>query len=65
MKQTIMKLLSLLLASLMVLSSFVACGVSDEKKPDDQGEESADEGVTEIATADEAAAALEDLGEID
>ena len=67
MKNTMLKLLALLMACLMVFSCFVACGESTEN-PDgtQQGEtQKPDDAVTENETQDEVSQALEALDEID
>ena len=61
MKTNFIKLLSLLLAGLLLLSTFVACGVTDDG---DDGKESS-ESAAESETADELKVALDELGEID
>ncbi|MBE6558634.1 MAG: hypothetical protein E7661_06465 [Ruminococcaceae bacterium] len=64
MKQALIKMLSLLMASLMILSTLAACGVSDENKQGDE-DGSGNEAVSESGTTGEAVAALEALGQID
>ena len=61
MKTKLTKLLSLLLAGLMLLSGFVACA----DQTDDPAEQTSGEAATEGETQDPVQAALDDLGEID
>ncbi|MBP3665683.1 MAG: hypothetical protein J6K29_01395 [Clostridia bacterium] len=61
MKTKLTKLFCLVLAGLMLLSCFVACGDETDKP----GEQSKDEAATEGDTVDEVQAALDDLGDID
>ena len=60
MKTNLIKLLSLLMAGLLLLSTFVACGVSDESKDTEEAGSAA-----ESETADELQVALDELGDID
>ena len=59
MKTKFIKLLCLLMAGLLLLSTFVACGLGDEPSG-----ESGDETAAESETANELQAALDELGEI-
>ena len=61
MKTKLTKLFCLVLAGLMLLSCFVACGDETDKP----GEQSKDESAAEGETVDEVQAALDDLGDID
>lgn len=61
MKTKLTKLLSLMLAGLMLLSGFVACA----DQTDDPGEQTSGGAVTEAETQDPVQAALDNLGEID
>ena len=61
MKTKLTKLLSLLLAGLMLLSGFVACA----DQTDDPADQTSGEAATEGETQDPVQAALDNLGEID
>lgn len=63
MKNTMLKLLSLLLACLMLFSCLVACGDNIEDPTDDESKGS--EALSEGETLDEASAALATLGDVD
>ncbi len=67
MKNTMLKLLSLLLACLMLFSCLVACGESEDNPAESKESESKkpEEGATENETADEVSEALNSLDEID
>ncbi len=64
MKTLSAKLLSLLLAGLMVLSCFVACGDTDVEG-DDTSDQGATEAATEAATEDRLQIALQEIGDVD
>lgn len=68
MKKVTLKLLALLLASLMVLSTFAACGKPEDPAGEQESTTAAasdEAGTNEEATVDEAAEALELLSDID